>query len=110
MIHLARLLFLHLAKFNQNELERRPEFLPAGAPGSSKAPAPPHHTTSPMRPVAPPQVATVIEPGDDRPGTPIRSIDEAPAGEEEMWLDENFDPEWVGEDTFMEGITADQDL
>jgi len=27
-----------------------------------------------------------------------------------MWVDENFDPEWIDEDTFMEGISSDHDL
>jgi hypothetical protein len=62
------------------------------------------------RPPAPPQAATVVEAGDDRPGTPIRSINDVPGGEDEMWVDENFDPEWIGEDTFMEGISSDHDL
>ncbi|KAK6902680.1 hypothetical protein I203_107938 [Kwoniella mangroviensis CBS 8507] len=87
------------AKFNQNDLERRPEFMPAGAPGPSTAPqqakpAVPIQQPQPIRPQArgePPIIA---------PGTPLKSINDH---EGDVFMDEHFDAEFL-DDSFLNQI------
>ncbi|WVR04984.1 hypothetical protein IAU60_001996 [Kwoniella sp. DSM 27419] len=88
------------AKFNQSELERRPEFTPAGAhAGPSRAAMPVQPMPEPIRPVqAQPLHAPTVA-----PGTPLRSINEVPV---DAYMDESFDAEFldIGSDSFMDGI------
>ncbi|WWC85234.1 uncharacterized protein L201_000095 [Kwoniella dendrophila CBS 6074] len=91
------------AKFNQADLERRPEFTPAGVAGPSNVPQQqqPRPAISiqqpqPIRPQA-------MEPPIIAPGTPLRSINDT-AGD--VFMDENFDAEFmdIGSDSFLDQI------
>ncbi|WWC69695.1 uncharacterized protein I206_103638 [Kwoniella pini CBS 10737] len=93
------------ARFNQNDLERRPEFTPAGAAAPPAGPSIaqanqakpiPIQQPQPIRPLArdPPIVA---------PGTPLRSINDANG---DVYMEENFDAEFldIGSDSFLDQI------
>ncbi|OCF35315.1 hypothetical protein I317_07438 [Kwoniella heveanensis CBS 569] len=97
------------AKFNQDNLERRPEFTPAGAPnqaGPSSRPAIPVQTANiPPRtivplgqPQQPPREIPIVA-----PGTPLRSINDLPG---DVFMDESFDAEFIdmGSDSFLDQI------
>jgi len=67
------------AKFNVDELERRPEFTPQGAParaaaGPQLASAVPQHVSGAMKPPAPPPPRFNAAP--ERAETPLRALDE----------------------------------
>ncbi|WVF72386.1 hypothetical protein IAT40_007201 [Kwoniella sp. CBS 6097] len=112
------------AKFNQDNLERRPEFTPAGAQASAQAqagpssrPAIPVQTANiPSRPIVPlgqlnqqqppqhlqqnqqPREIPVVA-----PGTPLRSVNDQSG---DVFMDESFDAEFldIGSDSFMDQI------
>ncbi|WVQ78161.1 hypothetical protein IAT38_000242 [Cryptococcus sp. DSM 104549] len=100
------------AKFNTNELERRPEFLPAGAnpsaglsvPSAAPPPQPmprnipfngPNTSVGPGTSMLPPRNLNAAPPP---PGTPLRSVSE-PEVDEFSMLDENFDAEFMDFDS-----------
>lgn len=93
------------AKFQREELERRPEFTEAGAPGPSRASAlPSHMVTTPRQ--APP-VVTSIGNDRERPSTPLQSLDDAPTSD--VFMDENFDAEFLDE-SFMRDLPMGDDM
>ncbi|WVW83409.1 hypothetical protein I302_105428 [Kwoniella bestiolae CBS 10118] len=92
------------AKFNQTDLERRPEFTPAGAPGPSTIPQPPKPPISaPIQQPQPVRPQARSEPSVVTPGTPLRSIND---NEGDVFMDEHFDAEFLdmGSDSFLEQI------
>ncbi|WRT66896.1 uncharacterized protein IL334_003860 [Kwoniella shivajii] len=89
------------AKFTHDNLERRAEFTPAGAAGSSAIPAQP----KPPIPVQQPQPirAPIREPPIIAPGTPLRSINDPQV---DVFMEENFDAEFldIGSDSFLDQL------
>jgi hypothetical protein len=95
------------AKFNSTDLERRPEFTDAGAPGPARPTAIPSHMISNPRPAAPPPVQRNETPPVTGPGSPLTSIQDIDM-EENYDLDEyGIDPEFFSDcDKSMQGGPA----
>ncbi|WWD15720.1 hypothetical protein CI109_100142 [Kwoniella shandongensis] len=98
------------AKFNQADLERRPEFTEAGAnAGPSRGSAIPQHMNN-----APKAPAPIVQPQPNRPqardtsmaapGTPLRSVYDPE--DSDVFMDESFDAEFIPSESLLESLEA----
>ncbi|KAK8870001.1 hypothetical protein IAR55_000571 [Kwoniella newhampshirensis] len=98
------------AKFNQAELERRPEFTDAGANAGPSRPSaiPQHMNNAPKAPVPAAQPQPIRPPARHTahavPGTPLRSLYDP----EDVYMDESFDAEFMGipSESLLESLEA----
>jgi len=79
-------------KFNQNELERRPEFAPPPPPPQVQAQ--PQPQAGPSRPHPPPVSNQYIPPPPPRAASPLKTVAEADA-ELDYQMSEGFDGEFL---------------